>query len=135
MQKNVDLRLAISKYFLLVTSLLLFCWWPLAHWFFSDWYHTVLGFTPGTYPQPMVEVIGTCGMCIVVFAVLAARNPRKNRDIIIGLIVCAYLLAAMYAYLVFSGAFPIRELFNLCLCVIAGTIILLIYPWKETAVV
>jgi energy-coupling factor transporter transmembrane protein EcfT len=78
----------------------------------------------------MVTVIGACGLCIVIFSVIGAINPIKNRDLIIGLIITCFILAVMYAYLITSGNFPVRELFNLVLSALSGAALLLIYPWK-----
>jgi hypothetical protein len=79
----------------------------------------------------MVVVIGACGLCIVIFTLLAARDPHKNRDIVIGLVCTSFILAVMYAYLIINGNFPLRELVNLVLCLLSGITILIIYPWKE----
>jgi ABC-type Fe3+ transport system permease subunit len=61
---------------------------------------------------------------------LAAMNPIRNRDLIIGLIISCFILATMYAYLVMSCNFPVREIFNLVLCVVSGVALMVIYPWK-----
>lgn len=57
-------------------------------------------------------------------------NSIKNRDLIIGLIIGCFILAVMYAYLVMSNNFPVREIFNLVLCVLSGVALMVVYPWK-----
>jgi hypothetical protein len=124
-------RLSVVRYFLWVEGLVLLFWWPIMHLFFSDLYHGTLGFLPGTYPQPMINVIGSCGLCIVIFSLLAARDPGRNRDIVIGLVMTAFTLAAMYAYQIGMGYFPSREVINLILSTLSGIALLWMYPWKE----
>jgi hypothetical protein len=55
----VAVKLKALQVYLAIMAALLFAWWPLSHWFFSDWYHGLLGFAPGSYADDMVKMIGT----------------------------------------------------------------------------
>lgn len=63
-------RVRVLKGFLGIIGVLLLFWWPLSHWFFSDWYHGLLGFAAGSYPEGMVKMIGTCGVFPVLLALI-----------------------------------------------------------------
>lgn len=124
-------RLVFIQWFLSVLGVLLLWWWPLSHWFYADFYHRLLGFGPGTYSTGPVRVIGTCGIVPVLLALLAARHPRRNRDAVIPLIVFSVLMALTYLHLIWTGLFPRREYFNVALCLAAGLVLTVCYPWRS----
>lgn len=126
-------RIKTVKIFLAVCGLFLLFWWPMAHWFYTDFYHQLLGFQPGSYQDSMVKQIGTCGMIPVLLCLLASKNPVRNRDAILALIVYSILQAFTYLYLILLGAFPVGEIFNIGLCVFCALFLIFVFPWKENA--
>lgn len=124
-------RLVFIQRFLGLLGVLLLCWWPLSHWFYADFYHHLLGFASGTYSPGLVRVIGTCGVLPVLLALVAARNPLRNRDTVIALIVFSVLMALTYLHLIGAGIFPRREYFNVVVCLAAGLVLTLGYPWNS----
>jgi len=127
---NDTLRLTILRGYLLLMGGLLIFWWPLSHWFYPDWYHTLLGFSAGTYPTALVRVIGTCGIVPVALALAVARDPLRNRDALITLMVFSLVMAATYLHLIDAGLFPHRELINVALCLFSALFMLICYPWR-----
>ena len=123
-------RTRTLKLFLYTAATALLFWWPLSHWFYSDWYHTLLGFEPGTYPDGMVKMIGTCGIFPVTLAFLAARNPAANRTAVITLIFGAAVLGLTFVHLIAAGHFPQREYANVALCFLTAGFLALLYPWQ-----
>lgn len=77
MQWNETTRLKLTSIYLCVLGMMLAWWWPLSHWFFSDWYHQMLGFETGTYPDNMVKIIGTNGL-VLVLLLLFYRRQRES---------------------------------------------------------
>lgn len=129
---STALRLRIISILLLAGGILLLFWWPLSHWFYSDFYHNLLGFKPGSYPDPMVKIIGSCGVLPVMMMLLAGLNPQKNRNIIALLVLFSLIIGMTYFYLILSAGFPEAEYWNAALCLITAFVLLIIYPWKRT---
>jgi hypothetical protein len=129
--KEVDKRIKTVRVFLVVCGVFLLMWWPLAHWFYSDFYHQLLGFQPGSYQDNMVKVIGTCGAIPVALCLLASRDPIRNRDMILVLIGYGFIQALTYLYLILHGSFPIGESINIGICVVCSLLLAVIFPWKE----
>jgi hypothetical protein len=115
-------------YFYIVSVVMLF-WWPLSHWLYPDIYHNLLGFQ--SYNPAMVTVIGTLSFFAVLGLFFVARNPIRNRDFFISLLIMSVLMAATYLYLIQTGQFPALEYINILLLLGNGIIACLIYPWKE----
>ncbi|HEY1406436.1 MAG TPA: hypothetical protein VF857_07505 [Spirochaetota bacterium] len=124
-------KMRILRIFLIVNGVFLFFWWPLSHWFYSDFYHHLLGFAPGSYPQSMVKIIGTCGIIPVLLLFFAAINPAKNREMIISLIIFALLIAFTYIHLIVTGAFPVYESINAAFSLFSAVFLILFYPEKN----
>lgn len=130
---KIENRLLILKYFLWIMGLFLTFWWPLSHWFYSDWYHTLLGFEIGSYQDSMVKVIGTIGIIPTLLIFFSANNPIKNRDMIIVLIVFSVLMSITYLHLINIKQFPVLELINVGLLLFAAIFLSIIYPWRSKA--
>ncbi len=130
---KIEKRLLILKLFLWIMGLFLTFWWPLSHWFYSDWYHTLLGFEIGSYQDSMVKVIGTIGIIPTLLIFFSANNPIKNRDMIIVLIVFSVLMSITYLHLISIEQFPVLELINVGLLFFAAIFLSIIYPWRHKA--
>jgi hypothetical protein len=50
-------RIKILKAYLWAFGVLAFLWWPMGHWVYPGWYHTILGFE--SYVSSFIKVIGT----------------------------------------------------------------------------
>ena len=124
-------RLKVLKVFLYICCILILFWWPLSHWLYSDFYHQLMGFTPGSYQDSMVKVIGTCGFLPVMLLFFSAKDPIRNREMIVALLVMSLLLACMYFFLVFSNLFPARELISAFISLFFMLVTALLYPWKQ----
>jgi len=107
MRWSVSSRLRFLRGYLFLMGGLLLFWWPMSHWLYPDWYHTLLGFSPGTYSIGMVRVIGTCGVVPVILAV--ARDPLRNQDALIALTGFSILMAFTYIHLIRAGLFPTEK--------------------------
>lgn len=112
-----------------ITAALLALWWPLSHWFYSDWYHQLLGFLPGSYQDSMVKMIGTCGILPVICLIILGRAPEKNNLLLGGISLFSVLLGATFLYLILSGAFPQMEFINVGLTFGMALILPLFYKW------
>jgi hypothetical protein len=123
-------KLQIIRVFLWINGILLIFWWPLAHWFYSDFYHQLLGFKIGSYADNMVKIIGTCGFIPVLLIIFCAINPIKNRDIVITLIIFGILLCITYIYNITINGFPMLEYFNAGFSLFSALFLILFYPWK-----
>lgn len=128
--KNETVKLKMIKIFLWINGVFLLFWWPLSHWFYSDFYHTLLGFKLGSYQDSLVKVIGACGMIPVLLLYFSAKNPIKNRDSIITLIIFLILLAGTFLYLILKGDFPVKEYLNVGLLTFSALFLILVYPWN-----
>lgn len=106
-------------------------WWPLSHWFYPDGYHRLLGFTD--YDYTLVKVIGTIGVVPVLCMFFAARDPLRNRDMVLTLLIFFPLLAATYIFLITLHGFPRGELFNVALLLLNSVLLYRLYPWKVYA--
>lgn len=120
-------RRIFSLYLCLLGTFTLF-WWPLSHWLYPDWYHHLLGFPH--YDYSLVKIIGTLGVMPVMGMFLVARDPLRNRDMLIVLLVLFLLLAATDIFLIRTHGFPRREWFNVLLLVGNSLILTGLYPWK-----
>ncbi len=123
------MRIKILRLYLLVLALFTLFWWPLSHWLYPDWYHTLLGFH--SYDYSLVKIIGTIGAVPVLGMFFAASDPIRNRDFVISLLVFFPLLAATYIYLINAHGFPVREYINVSLLVVNSFALGLLYPWKD----
>jgi hypothetical protein len=128
--QSEESRFQLISIFLWIEGILLLVWWPLSHWFYADMYHKLLGFEKGSYPDAMVKIIGTCGFIIVSMFFFGAKNPRKNRDIIICIILFAFLISLTYVYLIMAMGFPKLEYINVAISISSLISLLVIYPWK-----
>jgi hypothetical protein len=115
-------------YFYVLSVVMLF-WWPLSHWLYPDLYHHLLGFE--NYDPAMVKVIGTLSFFAVVGMFFVARDPIRNRDFFISLMITSGLMAGTYLYLIQTGQFPMLEYINIVLLLANGLISCLLYPWKD----
>lgn len=103
-------------------------WWPLSHWLYPDGYHHLFGFTH--YDYSLVKIIGTLGVMPVMGMFLVARDPLRNRDMMIVLLVLFTLLAATDIFLISAHGFPHREWFNVVLLLVNSLILARFYPWR-----
>jgi hypothetical protein len=78
----------------------------------------------------MVKVIGTCGAFPVLLCLLTAKNPVRNRDAVIVLIILGFLIALTFSYLIGKGYFPVKEFINVSLSLFSSFFIILVYPWE-----
>jgi len=130
MHRGASARLLFLRGYLLLMGVGLIFWWPLSHWLYPDWYHTTLGFSPGTYSIGLVRVIGTCGVVPVILALAVARDPLRNRDALIALVGFSILMAFTYIHLIRAGLFPHGEIFNVLLCLFSAALMIILYPWR-----
>lgn len=123
-------RIKMLRAFLMLNGILLFFWWPLSHWLYSDLYHRVMGFGAVDAYDSFIKIIGTCGIIPVLLMLFSAKDPLRHRTEIITLIIFGFLLSATFGYLTFQGFLPVNEYFNAGLCFISSLFLLLAYPWK-----
>ena len=126
-----ETRIKTMRVFLSFNGIFLLFWWPLSHWFYPDFYHNLLGFTIGSYPDDLVKIIGTCGFIPVFLLFFSAINPLKNRDSIITLIIFAVLISMTYTYLIEKKGFPSLEFINVGFSLFSAVFLILFYPWKR----
>lgn len=127
---TIEFRIRLLKIFLGVMSLFLLFWWPLSHWFYSDWYHGLLGFEPGSYQESMVKMIGTCGIFPVMISINAFFDPIKNRGDVVCMITGSLALGVTFVHLILEGSFPVNEIVNVVMCFSTAVFLIIIYPWK-----
>ena len=84
-------RRSIFRVYLLLMAVGSLFWWPLSHWFYPGWYHTLLGFD--SYAADYVRVIGTLSLMPVLGMGFVALNPEKNRDFFVALLIFSVLMA------------------------------------------
>lgn len=94
-------------------AVFLFFWWPLSHWFYSDWYHALVGFE--RYDPMFVKLIGTMGVLPVVALLWTALRPEEGGAFAVGFLAWSLGMAATYVYLILVEGFPKGELFNVAL--------------------
>jgi hypothetical protein len=122
------MRIRILRLYLLFLALFTLFWWPLSHWFYPDWYHQLLGFE--SYDYSLVKIIGTTGVVPVLGMFFAARDPIRNRDFVISLLVFFLLLAATYVFLIDKHGFPAREYVNIALLTGNAAVLGILFPWR-----
>ena len=130
MKISLTLRIKILRYFFIIVGVSLFLWWPLSHWFFSDWYHTLLGFELGSYQESMVKMIGTCGFFPVLLAILSSKDPIGNKSAVVTLIISSILLGLTFLHLILTKSFPEKEYFNVVLSFSVAGFLIIMFPWR-----
>lgn len=120
-------KIIITKIFMISLSFLTFLWWPLSHWFYSDWYHRLLGFEK--WDESMVKMIGTCGLLPVFILLITGLNPVRYRRNAISIVIFMCTLGFTFLYLISRNLFPVGEYLNVFICFFSGLITLIIYPW------
>lgn len=106
-------------------------WWPLSHWLYPDPYHDLLGFAPLTTSEyAMAKVIGTLSVLPVLGMALIARDPERNRDFFVSLLVLSTLMVGTYIYLMATGDFPSGEWINVSLIGVNIALLAGLYPWQ-----
>lgn len=118
--------LIVLKTYLWILGLFVLFWWPLSHWFYPQWYHRLLGFE--TFDSALVTIIGTTGLVVVMNIFFAARDPIRNRAMILVLIIFSVVMAGTYFFLIQTRGFPQREYVNLALLVINTMFLVGLYP-------
>lgn len=122
-------RIKIVKAYLWIFGVLAFLWWPMGHWVYPGWYHTLLGFE--AFEPAYVKVIGTLAVMPVMGIFIIAANPLGNRAMMIALLILTVLMIATYVHLIATHQFPVGEYLNVGVLG-ANTIVLgLLYPWKQ----
>jgi hypothetical protein len=122
-------RIKILKAYLWAFGVLAFLWWPMGHWVYPGWYHTILGFE--SYVSSFIKVIGTLSVLPILGAFFIAVNPLRNRDAVIVLLAASILMMATYIHLISIGEFPIQEYFNVGLLAISTIVLSVLYPWRQ----
>lgn len=125
-------RLRILRAYFICLGVFGLFWWPLSHWAYPDWYHDLLGFS-GVIDGSLVKVIGTIGVVPILGLFLIARDPLRNRDFVITLLVFYALMAATYVYLIVARDFPTGEYVNVAFLSINGVITALLFPWRAAS--
>lgn len=128
---NKENKFLLLKVFLFTECVFLLFWWPLSHWFYPVFYHTLLGFQIGSYQDSMVKVIGSCGFVLVLLLLFSALNPVRNKDMLLVLIIFSFLIAFTYIFLIISKVFPIFEIVNVGLSLATAVIIILLFPHEN----
>ncbi|HEY9163751.1 MAG TPA: hypothetical protein VIN57_03985 [Magnetovibrio sp.] len=105
MNKRTALRLYTIGLFIFILF-----WWPLSHWFYPGWYHTLLGFQG--YDDGLVKVIGTMGLFPLLLLGYAARRPENARAFLAIFMTWSVGMVGTYLYLIMSGVFPAGEYIN-----------------------
>ncbi len=131
MRLGAESKLKIVRVYLGIVGVFLLFWWPLSHWFYSDFYHTLLGFTPGSYQNSMVLVIGACGVIPVMLALTAANDPIRNRDGVVIIIFFSVVMALTYAWLIKKDLFPMMEIVNIALTLFSAAFLTIFFPWRR----
>lgn len=126
----MERRIKLLRIGSLIAAAALLFWWPLSHLFYSDWYHGLLGFLPGSYQPSMVIVIGICGFLPVMQLLLIALDPLRNRQSIVTMMIFSLLLIVMYICLISQDRFPKQETFNIAVCGAMFFFYLVVTPWK-----
>jgi hypothetical protein len=101
-------------------ALILLFYWPLSHWFYSDFYHRIFGFTPGSYDPDFVKVIGTMGVIPVIGFIHAAFRPVQSGGFLAAYTAWCFLQSATYVEVILHGSFPKAEYFNAALLFAVG---------------
>lgn len=125
---NQEIKLNLTKGFLWITALITFFWWPVGHWVYPDLYHKILGFK--SYDLAFSRIIGTLSLAVVIMMVLAAKDPIKNKDMVIGLIITGFLMYFTYVYLILLNQVPYGEFINVALTFALPLVLTLVYPWN-----
>jgi len=123
------MKAKIFRFYFYVLAVVMLFWWPLSHWFYPNIYHSLLGFE--SYNSAMVKIIGTLSFFAVLGIFFVARDPIRNRDFFISLMVMSGLMVATYFYLIQTDQFPVLEYINIILLLANCMIASLLYPWKE----
>ncbi len=131
MRLKVESKLKIVRVYLGIVGVFLLFWWPLSHWFYSDFYHTLLGFKLGSYQNSMVLVIGACGVVPVMLSLMAANDPVRNRDGVAIIIFFSIVMALTYAYLIRKDLFPMMEIVNIALTLFSAAFLTVFFPWRH----
>ena len=92
-------------------------------------YHNLLGFE--SYDLAFVRVIGTLSSFSVLGLFFVARDPIRNRDLLISLLIMSGLMMGTYLYLIQTGQFPVGEYLNIFLLLANGLLASILYPWKK----
>lgn len=105
----------------------------MSHFFYPVWYHALLGFAnPEQFARnPLVTTIGFAGMMPTLLLFVSARNPVRNRDAILALIISSGLGCLTFSYLVWTGQFPAREIVNVCLFFATTILLSFFYFWTN----
>jgi hypothetical protein len=123
-------KIRILQLFLGVIGMFLLFWWPLSHWFYADWYHTLLGFS--SYDPALVRIIGTSGVVPVLMILVTATDPVRYRGNLAILLLFSVLLAGTYVYLIVNGQFPVQEMLNVVFCGVTALILLFLWPRNDS---
>ncbi|WP_166963894.1 hypothetical protein [Yeosuana marina] len=113
----------------MVLSVFIFFYWVISHWFFSKWYHKLLGFKEGSYQESFVKIIGTNGILPSLVLFIIALNPETNKELAVIYLLFLLAMALTYLFLIFKYNFPEREYWNVALITINILIISFYFPW------
>ena len=126
MEKYHGNKIKILKAYLWILGTFVLFWWPLSHWFYPEWYHRLLGFQD--FDGSLVTIIGTTGLVVVMNIFVAARDPIRNRAMLVILITFSIAMAGTYFFLIQTRDFPTREYFNMTLLIANTMILAALYP-------
>lgn len=124
-------RVKALRLFALLQAVIVAFWWLLSHWLYSDWYHGVMGFAPGSYDDDFVKIIGVMALMPLVGLIEAARRPDTAAPFLRAYITWCFGMAATYAYTINFGDVPEREYLNAALLVVSGLALLYLFPRRE----
>jgi hypothetical protein len=124
------MKTKIFQFYFYALSVVTLFWWSLSHWLYPEVYHRLLGFE--RYDPAMVKIIGTLSFFAVLGMFFVARDPVRNRDFFISLMVMSGLMAGTYFFLIQTDQFPIAEYLNIIVLLGNGIISSLLYPWEGT---
>lgn len=122
-------NLSWFQIYLFALGIFIFFYWPVSHWFFSDWYHKLYDFKKGSYPTSFVKMIGTNGILPSLCFIIIAVNPTAYRLLAIAMLIYLALMTFTYLHLIRIKEFPRKEFYNIILITCNLVIISLFFPW------
>lgn len=107
-------------------------YWPLSHWFFSDLYHQMQGFAPGSYDPDFVKIIGTMGIMPVAGFFYSALQPQDSPASLVAFMLWCFAMCATYLHVIAAGRFPPGEYLNAALVFVTGVSALLVLKSRQS---
>lgn len=130
----MSLKLQILKWFLRLSAIIQIGLWGITHLFFPEWYlRTIAGKSPDILTiqnRLMVNEIGVMSLAMGIATWLASKDPIRNFNIIIMMIITGIgsISVTLYHILIRQASQEWSHVFTVLLQLI---IIGILYPWKE----